>query len=540
MPSPLRLRAEAPRKGAQEPVVGISDPELIAGYLRDASLREGHAEALFRPQDEAGIADVVARAQREGVPLTVVAGQTSTTGSSVPEGGWVLSTERLTDLLSVDTEARRARCMAGMNLAALVRAVESQGLFYPPDPTSRDDCSIGGTVACNASGARSFRFGATRRWIRGLRIVLPCGDVLSLERGAHRATHAEGLEIEHTASCAFGRDARSEIPIPGFAFGGDVKNATGFFGGEEIDPIDLFIGSEGLLGVVTEVEVELLPRPAGSLSLWIGFDSEAEAVSFVEAVRDRSRSGAGIRADSIEWFDRASLELIAEAAASASASSSAVAAVAAVAAVVVEQLLEPETTANLEALAGDWYAWLQERGHPVDDPIRVRVASTEAEREAFRRARHAVPTGVNERAARNGMPKIATDFAVGDARLRDVMALYGEARDSPTALLEPALRTAGAQHVASVTFGHVGDNHLHMNFLPTTQAERELAERVRDALTRRAIEWGGSPSAEHGIGKLKRDAFLQHVGARAHAEMRATRRAFDPGEILGRGNLFAP
>ena len=528
----LHIRTIAPRGEPGEGAVAIRDPDVVGGYLRDASQRIGSAEALFRPRTECDVARIVASAQREGVPLTVVAGQTSTTGSSVADSGWLLSTEHLDGMAVVDRDRRLATCGAGMNLGALVRAVEADGLFYPPDPTSRDDCTVGGAVACNASGARSHRFGPTRAWVRRVRVVLPCGEVIEIARGASKVDARSGFVIEHGEGCAFGRAGPREIPIPDFAFASDVKNATGLFGGEEIDPIDLFIGSEGILGVLTEVEVALRLRRGDPLNLFVSFASEGDALDFVDAVCRASRGDGPIRADAIEWFDRASLALIAEDGAQVPVVGQAEAAV------YVEQLPERGEPREAEEMLENWSAWLEFTGIGVGAVSSVRVARSESEREALRRARHAVPAGINERAAQRGMPKLATDLAVGDERLREVMALYRTARDRPRSLLAASERDALPERVASVTFGHVGDNHLHMNFLPRTPQERELAEGVKEALTRRVIEWGGSPSAEHGIGKLKRAALRQRVGESAYARMRATRRAFDPKEILGRGNLF--
>ena len=283
-----------------------------------------------------------------------------------------------------------------------------------------------------------------------------------------------------------------------------------------------------MLGVLTEVEVDLLAKPGSPLALFIGFDDESLAVAFVERLRAESRSESRLRADCIEWFDRASLDLIVEDGVGLAIEPERKVAI------YLEQWRDEGET--LELLIDAWLEGLTAMG--ISDLDRVRVAADEAQRAQLLRARHAVPSGVNERAARHGMTKMGTDCAVADARLSDVMALYWQARDEPLRLLGEGDAPGGANHVTTVTFGHVGDNHLHMNFLPKTEAERSLAERIKEELTRRVIAWGGSPSAEHGIGKLKRAALRQRVGEQAYAEMRATRRAFDPKEILGRGNLF--
>ena len=143
----------------------VDDPEVIAGYLTDASNVPGRAEALVRPRSTAEVAEVVAHCQRERIPLTVTAGRTSTTGAAVPRGGWLLSMEALSQMGAVS--ATHATAQGGILLGAMQAHVEAKGRFYPPDPTSRHDCTLGATIACNASGARSFRYGPTRRLGRG-------------------------------------------------------------------------------------------------------------------------------------------------------------------------------------------------------------------------------------------------------------------------------------------------------------------------------------------------------------------------------------
>jgi len=518
-------------------------PDIVAGYLSDASGRLGHAEALYRPENEADVAAIVRSADRQGIALTVVAAQTSTTASSVPEGGWVLSTEKLARQMKLDAAHGTVRCAAGERLGAFQDSLLAEGWLYPPDPTSRYECTLGGSVACNASGPRSLRFGATRRWVRALRVVLACGEVLSLRRGDHVAALGGGFEVEHTADpsvCGFAARAdlaATAIPVPRVAFPHDLKHATGYLGGSELDLIDLFIGSEGTLGVISEVEVELLPRPEPGVQLFVCFDREAAALDLVESARHAGRSHGRVRPDSLEWFDRASLDLIEAERLGLDFPGEAQVGL------FIEQLGEPKDPGADLALEG-WFALLRECGADLDARDHVRVALSAAEREVFRNARHAVPTGVNELAARNGMPKLGTDLAVADEHLRDVVALYHRAAQDPLGLLDVSGRHALSEssgypaRLDAVTFGHVGDNHLHMNFLPVDARGRELAEHVYAELTRRVIGLGGSPSAEHGIGKLKRAALRQRVGEAGFADMLRVKRALDPRGILGRGNLF--
>lgn len=516
------------------------DATLIAGYLADASGRSGHAEALFRPESEADLAAVLRRASASGMPVTPVAARTSLTAGAVADGGWLLSLEKLTRFAGVDAEAASARAEPGVMLGALQREIESAGFLYPPDPTSRHECTLGGSVACNASGARSFRYGATRVWIRGLRVVLATGDVLALQRGDCAADAQGVFEVE-------GLDGEVRA-VPGLAASPrvDVKNASGYLAGAGADLVDLFIGSEGTLGVISEIEVALVPLPQRVFGLLAFFDDEARALEAVERARAAGQGGGAVEPRCLEWFDAAALDLLRQAGASAPVTIPDVA----LAAVFSEQECRDEDL-DEDRRAEAWLELLGECGALVDTPGGVLFARSEQERERLREARHAVPAGVNARAAANGMPKLGTDLAVPDAHAREMMDLYRHAGSDPRGLLsstglaelqarvdaDPAAGPLPTT-LETVAFGHIGDNHLHLNFLPTNPAGLWLAQAVYAQLTRSAIRFGGTPSAEHGIGKIKHEGLRAFVGDAGVASMRAIKQALDPAGVLSRGNLF--
>jgi D-lactate dehydrogenase (cytochrome) len=185
----------------------------------------------------------------------------------------------------------------------------------------------------------------------------------------------------------------------------------------------------------------------------------------------------------------------------------------AVAALFIE--VEHGGDAPLEA----WWDALGEGGALVEDTV---VADDARGRGRLLEIRHAIPAGVNEQVVRNGMPKVGTDFAVPDAHLAEMMAAYA------------------AVPLPQVCFGHIGDNHLHLNLLPRDAAELAAAKDHYRRLTLRAVALGGTVSAEHGIGKLKRELLAEMVGPAVLARFRALKAAVDPAWILGRGTLLAP
>src|SRR5215204_1872874 len=231
-----------------------SNRDEIQSYLSDASyMREGHAESVVLPETTNEVSEVLARADRDRIPVTVSGAGTGTVGGRVAFGGIVLATDKLNHIERITREYAIAE--AGVVLSDFQQAVDHEGLLYPPDPTERG-CFLGGTVATNASGSRTFKYGPTRNYINWLKIVLPGGDVLELRRGEQQSQLGE-LKIPLSSGRVISATLPSyQLPIT-------RKNASGYFVAPDMDVIDLFIGSEGTLGVVVEIEARLLPRPNG-------------------------------------------------------------------------------------------------------------------------------------------------------------------------------------------------------------------------------------------------------------------------------------
>ena len=399
-------------------------------------------------------------------------------------------------------------------------------------------------MACDASGARTFAYGATRRWVEGLRVVLAGGEVLALERGQIMSGADDHFVLVRPSG------EETVVPVPRYRRPRSRKHAAGYPTGPELDLVDLFVGSEGTLGVVTEATLRLRPLPEMCLGLLIFFPSEAAGRRLVEVARSQARAGGPLEPRCLEWFDEAALGLMRRHSPSVSVPAEARAAV----------FAEQECSGESEDdVVERWLAAIEKTGGLADA---VLAATSDDEREGLRAARHAVPVAINEEVTRRGMPKLGTDLAVPDEALDALMSLYERAAREPRSLLGPAARRAlfgqlgfappesGAvgdpaweeaglpQRLEAVTFGHIGDNHLHVNFLPHSETELAFARAVYDELTREAIALGGTPSAEHGIGKIKHRALEELVGSAGVARMRATKSALDPAHILGRGNLF--
>jgi len=447
-------------------------------YLEDASGFRGHADRLFIPESAREVADILADAASGGIAVTVRGAGTGLTGGAVARGGWVLSTERLKRL---EIESGLAIAGAGVTLDELQRAAARTGQFYPPDPTETS-ASVGGTVATNASGARSFRYGPTGRWIARLEVVLAGGRILDVRRG----------------------DA-IDFPLLGLPLPEVTKNTAGPLLAPGMDWIDLFAGSEGTLGVVTEADLQLLPRPE-SLVAGVVFLRDDTAVCAALAAW---RAISGLRM--LEYFDRASLDLL-------RARFSEVPAGAGGA-----LLFEQEAAGDAEAETGAWCDRLDEAGADLDESW---FATGERDRERFRVFRHALPELVNERVRRMGFLKLGSDYAVPAANTAAMLAIYRE-------------RLEAAFPGRYVIFGHIGDAHLHVNILPESESDFTRGGELMLELAREAVRLGGTVSAEHGLGKRKAGLLGLQYSEEQIEQMRSVKRRLDPRWILSPGNLFA-
>src|SRR5215212_2731079 len=241
--------------------------DQIESFLTDASfIRDGHADRVVLPETIEEISEILKTANRDRVPVTISGAGTGTVGGRVAFGGIVLATDKLNHIKSIVHEDHGGFAVveAGVILADLQRGVDQQGLLYPPDPTERG-CFVGGNVATNASGARTFKYGPTRNYIRRLKIVLASGEVIDLPRGEVCADANRRMRIGQSI----------ELTLPDYRLPATRKNASGYFIAPEMDAVDLFIGSEGTLGVICEIEVKLLPKPEGLLSGVVFFADEA-------------------------------------------------------------------------------------------------------------------------------------------------------------------------------------------------------------------------------------------------------------------------
>jgi D-lactate dehydrogenase (cytochrome) len=527
------LEARPPR-GVPAAPAQITDPDRLRSVSEDAAHVAGRASALVVPASEAEVAATL----RSSASVLPIGAQSSLTGGATPHGDLVLSTAAFNRILEIG--AGRARVQAGVTLAALDAALAVAGMYYPPAPTFTGAC-IGGTAATNAAGAATFKYGTTRDWIEAITVVLPTGDVLDIERGAVRA-HTDGyFDLVLAAGPV-------RVPVPHYRMPDVPKVSAGYFAAPGMDLIDLFIGAEGTLGVIVDATLRLVtPRPAWCLA-FVPFADRRAALALVRTLRTaaqeawRTGDRCGLDVSAIEHMDHRCLAL---------ARADGVDRRTGVAwppdtamALLVTLELPPATTAAQAfdeiARAGDTDAVATPLGRfcralvaaGVAAEAQIAVPGEQARTAQLLAFREEVPASVNRRIGRAKqdldprIEKTAADAIVPFDRLEELLTLYE--------------RAFAGRGLDFAIWGHVSDGNLHPNVLARSFAEVEAGRAAILDVGRDVIRLGGSPLAEHGVGRsaVKQQLLEAMYGPQGIAEMRAVKRALDPHWKLAPGVLF--
>lgn len=340
-------------------VTPSSDKSVREAYSADASGLHLVPELVGRPESVEEVVEIVRQATADRTPITCAGAQTSTTAASITDRGMLLSLRSLDRISAVDEATKTIRVEPGALVGEIKRTAAAAGLLFAPDPTSEEESTIGGAIACNASGARTFKYGATRKHVQALKVVMASGEMMEFRR-----TNLE----KNTVGYAFAHD-----------------------------PIDWFIGSEGTLGIVVEAELALLPLPAHVVGLAVFFGTEEAALSFVVAARE-SRT---VTPRCIEYFDDQAIGIARAATHGEMLPDGAMAMV----------YVEEEVRDDVDSTLGEWSDLIQSTVTDFD-PL---VFDGEARLREARQIRHSIPSTMNERGARHigaGGRKVSTDWAV--------------------------------------------------------------------------------------------------------------------------------
>lgn len=467
------------------------DIEPCDKYLSDESrISGGSASKVFFPKSSYEVSAILQYCVENVIPVTVYARGTGITGAAVPNGGFVLSLEKFNKIGSLNENAENNECtmISGSYVALdeIQEKLRGTKWFYPVDTTEMS-ASIGGTVATNASGALSFKYGPTRKWIRAIEIVLMDGSIQKIVRGENFADNQGFISF-----------LSGTIKIPDYEMP-ECKNAAGLFSCKNMDLINLFIGSEGILGVITEVEIKLVEKH-DSLSIVKFFESEENALDYVRILKDLKED----KPEFIEYFNESGLAMLENKAKAA-------------------LFFELEYSENK---IGETLAQIMKTDKNWDQSW---CSWENIEKERIKAFRHALPEAVNTYIAeiKKDHPqihKLGTDFAVSDSKFNE--------------LTEFCRHIIAESGLKSVAFGHIGDNHIHINFLPSNPEELEKGKEIYLLMAKKVVELNGSVSAEHGIGKLKHRYLEMMYGLSGIDEMRRIKRFFDPSFLLNRNNMF--
>ena len=529
----MRLHARLPRGAPSSPLIA-TDPDALAAVLEDAAHYPGGAAAgVATPATEADVAAIL-RAARCVLPIGA---QSSLTGGATPRGDVVLRMAGLSRILAIERD--RVRAQAGVVLSDLEAALAPHRLAYPPTPTFTGAC-VGGIVATNAAGPATFKYGTTREWVQALTVVLADGSVLDLERGQVRASGGR-LEVESPDG------AVHAVALPSYTMPAVRKQSAGYAAAPDLDAIDLFIGSEGTLGIVTEVTLRVLRDPPGRCLALIPCRSEAAALALVTELRAQAHrtwqaaDPHGVDVAAIEQMDRRSVGLLREDGADGRFGVPLPAAVGTLLLVHLDVDAAMTAEAAYAEIAGAPDADTDGRlvrfcrllqSHGVLDDTQIAAPGDAARAGQFLALREAVPAAVNRRvglaqaAIDARITKTAADMVVPYERFEAMMGRY-----------RARLETRGLDYAI---WGHSSDGNVHPNVIPRSFADVEAGRAVILEWGRDVAELGGCPLAEHGVGRnaTKQALLRQLYGDRGIDEMRGVKRALDPGWKLAPGVLF--
>ena len=443
----------------------VTDPALLVDYGHDESAEPAHLpDALVRVLSTEETASVVRLAHEERVAVTPRGLGTGLAGGSVPvQGGILISTELMNRVLEVDADNLMVRTQPGVRTVHLQQACAEPGLYYPVDPASLDDCSIGGNVATNAGGARAYKYGVTGDYVRGIEAVLADGSIIR--------------------------------------YGGKLhKNVTGY------DLNKLLVGSEGTLGIITEITFKLVPRPRYQVDVLVPFDHLAQGVELCLRVIRDSRLMPAV----VEFIEQGGI----------AACNQVLGTCLPFADAAVQVLIELEgndrqQVLNECVLLGETAMQLGAR-----EPL---VADNATDQERLWTARRSIAKTLKQI-----YPQVtAEDVVVPLSELPATVELVAELQ-----------RKYG---VPIVPFGHIGDGNIHVDICRTIADEAEW-QRVRSAVVDELVDFvlarGGQITAEHGIGSAKRHLMKRALGATELDVMRRLKQALDPDGILNPGKVL--
>jgi glycolate oxidase len=438
----------------------LTEPEDLVAYSYDGTFAEQRPDLVVRPDSTSQVSEVLKFAWREEIPVIARGMASGLAAASVPlKGSVVLDTCRMNRILEIDELNFTVTAEAGVITQHLADTVSKKGLFYPPDPSSIKQSTLGGNAACNAGGPRCLKYGVTGDYVRGLTVVLADGRILNTGGKA-------------------------------------IKNVTGY------NLTQLFVGSEGTLGVITELVLKLIPLPKVARTAKAVFPKLADASRCVNDILT-----AGITPATIELMDETAIATIEEA-------------------MHLDLPLDVEAILIIEADGMDEESVIKEietiaRICRTTGARDVEVAQTEEERARLWSARRSISPSL----ARRAPNKLGEDISVPRSAIPEAVA---------------AIKEISRQHEIPIAiFGHAGDGNLHPNILfdKRDPVQMDKMKQAAADIFEVSIRLGGTLSGEHGVGSLKLPYLEQDIGPISMDVMLDIKKALDPKNILNPGKV---
>lgn len=520
--------------------IGEFSHSTHADYLSDESRLPGFADSISFPTSEEDVARIVRYLGERGVDVTVQGGRTGFSGGAVPQGGHIMNLSRMNRITGVRysggdelivsvqpgvpladiaasgwLDARKGTAPGERSSTGLPDSEKPRRFFFPPDPTETT-ATLGGIVSCNAAGCRSYGYGPARRYVAGLRVVLADGSIAAFRRGETRCT-----------------DLRCRIPLNGVNRKFDLpkfsaqspRMSSGYPSERDMDIVDLFIGAEGTLGVITGIDLLLVPAPAVRWGCACFFASSDGARDFALAMRQSGVIARDGKLAGVEYFDRSSLALVEEMRPRMPA---------------IQKLPRVDPAAGacvyfeIHGESDEAVTPLLERAVTFAEAWGGSAATTWAatqpnDLEALSAFRHAVPEAVNlvmhdYRRENPGLSIIRADMAVPENHLRDMLHMFSH-----------DLEGRGLRYAV---YGHIGNNSLDVCLLPRDASEHEAGIELCTEWATAVARWRGTLSAAHGIGKRKNGLVRHFVDPHNLLIMRKIKEQFDRRNVLNRLNIF--
>jgi D-lactate dehydrogenase (cytochrome) len=414
--------------------------------------------------------------------------------------GVIFSNERMKSLeLAEDKGTALLHAGPGATLQDIRDFCRARGYFFPVNPTE-ESATIGAAASNNSSGSWTYRYGSVRENTWQIEFVTKNGIVI----------HADKRTPLFSEDSINLRELSSEPLVRPMYAMPSVKNAAGYYTKKDMPLIDLILGSEGTLGFISNIVLKVIPLPAKVIECVFFFREEKQAVHFVDRTRELSRTQDVLSPRALEFFNADALSFLREHHPNIPLEAKA--------AIIYEQelhelALEDEILEKAMALSEECQA-LTDEIWMADSPKRL---------EELRLFRHSLPSIINERFKRGEFFKLSTDSSVPDNALGDILDYYNQ-----------EIARSG---LMSVVFGHIGNNHFHVNLLPRKN-ELQKAQDLYLSFMKKAVSLGGTISAEHGIGKLKKQYLPLLYQQEGIDEMRRVKSFFDPKNLFNRGNMF--